>query len=301
MTEKVKEPVLFIINPIAGIRSKTNLEKIIRRHLNTKIYEPEFRYTEYKGHGAKLAKKALKRGIQKIVAVGGDGTVNEVGSVLINKDATLGIIPVGSGNGLARHLHIPVRVKEAVEIINRHKEIRIDCGLVNGVPFFCTCGVGFDAFVGMRFAESEQRGFITYVKTTLSEYVHYKPKKYRLKAGKTRIASRAFLVTFANAAQWGNNAYISPHADIQDGKLDICILAPFPRFRALNIGFRLFSKKLHRSPYLKVLRTDKAVLKRKKAGAVHFDGEPAVMKKKILIETVHQGLKVMVHEHSRWK
>ncbi|MGB9745479.1 MAG: diacylglycerol/lipid kinase family protein [Bacteroidales bacterium] len=301
MTDKGKEPILFIINPIAGIRSKTNLENSIRRHLDTKRYEPEFRYTEYKGHGTKLARKAIKRGVQKIIAVGGDGTVNEVGAALVGKDAALGIIPVGSGNGLARHLRIPVRVKEAINVINHGKVVNIDYGLVNGIPFFCTCGVGFDAFVGMRFAESEQRGFITYVKTTLSEYVHYKPKKYRLKAGKTKVASRAFLVTFANAAQWGNNAYISPHADIQDGKLDICILAPFPRFRALNIGYRLFSKKLHKSPYLRVLRTDKAILKRKKAGAVHYDGEPAVMKKKITLESVHRGLKVIVHEHSKWK
>jgi len=301
MTDKAKEPILFIINPIAGIRSKTNLENSIRRHLNTKKYEPEFRYTEYKGHGTKLARKAIKKGIKKVIAVGGDGTVNEVGAALVGKDAALGIIPVGSGNGLARHLKIPVRVKEAVNVINHSKVISIDYGLVNDIPFFCTCGVGFDAFVGMRFAESEQRGFITYVKTTLSEYVHYKPKKYQLKAGKTKIANRAFLVTFANAAQWGNNAYISPHADIQDGKLDICILAPFPRFRALNIGYRLFSRKLHKSPYLKVLRTDKAVLKRKKAGAVHYDGEPAVMKKKITIQAMHRGLNVMVHELSKLK
>lgn len=301
MNEKRKEPIFFIINPIAGIRSKTNLENTIRRYLDSKRYEPEFRYTEYKGHGTKLAKKALKNGFQKVIAVGGDGTVNEVGAALVGKDASLGIIPVGSGNGLARHLGIPVRVKAAVDVINRHKVVSIDYGLVNGFPFFCTCGVGFDAFVGMRFAESEQRGFITYVRTTLSEYVHYKPKRYKLKAGKTKITSRAFLVTFANAAQWGNNAYIAPHADIQDGKLDVCVLAPFPRFRALDIGFRLFSKKIQKSPYLKVLRTDRAVLKRKKPGAVHFDGEPAVMKKKICIEAVHRGLNVMVHEHSKWK
>jgi len=301
MSHKEKEEILFVINPIAGIRKKTYVENIINRHLDPDKFVPMIRYTEYKGHGTKITQKALKSGIRKVVAVGGDGTVNEVASALRDTDAALGIIPLGSGNGLARHLHIPLRTKAAVDILNSAKEIKIDYGVVNGIPFFCTCGVGFDAFVGEQFAEHDERGFITYVRTTLAEYLRYKPKKYKLKIKKTKIKSRAFLVTFANAAQWGNNAYISPHADIQDGYLDICMLAPFPRIRALNIGFRLFNRHIYNCKYLKVLRSNKVVLKRKKPGAVHFDGEPVVMKKTIRIYVVPKGLRVMVPARSSLK
>jgi diacylglycerol kinase (ATP) len=295
-----KEPILFIINPIAGRRKRTNMGDMIRKYLDLERYEPEIKYTEYQGHARRLAEKGIKRGIKLIIAVGGDGTVNEVASSVRDKDAALGIIAAGSGNGLARHLKIPLRVKQAFEALNNHKLIRIDYGLINEIPFFCTCGVGFDAFVGTRFAENEKRGFITYVKATLAEYVSYKPKKYTLKIGKRVVKKRAFLVTFANAAQWGNNAYISPDADIQDGYLDVCMLAPFPVIGAMGLGMRLFGKNIDESRYLDMVRSKQALLKRKNSGPVHIDGEPGVMKKKLKISLVHKGLKVLVPAHSKF-
>jgi diacylglycerol kinase (ATP) len=295
-----KKKILFIINPVAGRRKRTNTGEMIRKYLDLEKYEPEIKYTEYQGHGAKLARKGIKQGVKIIVAVGGDGTVNEVASAVRDTEAALAIIPAGSGNGLARHMRLPMRQRQAFNVLNNHKEVKIDYGLINKVPFFCTCGVGFDAFVGARFAEDGKRGFITYVKATLAEYARYKPKKYTLTVGPRVVKKKAFLVTFANASQWGNNAFISPDADIQDGYLDICMLAPFPVIEAMGLGVRLFGKNIDESRYLDMVRSRHAILERNKPGPVHIDGEPGVMKRKLDISVVHKGIRLIVPENSKF-
>jgi diacylglycerol kinase (ATP) len=291
-----KEEIVFIINPISGTTNKKDIPAQIKEHLNLDLYQPVIRYTQCRGDATSIAKKAYKNGIKKIVAVGGDGTVNEVAKALIDKkDVSMGILPLGSGNGLARHLEIPLKIKEALETINKGKILSIDYGLLNDIPFFCTCGVGFDALIGNRFAESKTRGFWSYFKTTVNEFFNYRPKKYILKYndGK-KLKTRAFLITFANASQYGNNAFICPGADIRDGKIDICIMVPFPMRKALHLGFRLFNKSIDRSKFLDVIRTDEVVLKRKRSGEVHYDGEPCKMGKKIKIQVVRRGLNMIV-------
>lgn len=234
-----------------------------------------------------------------MVAVGGDGTVNEVArAVAGKKDLILGIIPAGSGNGLARHLDIPMQVRRAIAIINKPHIAKIDYATMNDIPFFCTCGVGFDALVGNRFAQSEIRGFFTYVVTAFKEYFLYKPRHYTISTSHSKQHTKAFLITIANASQYGNNAYISPDADIQDGLLDVVILSPFPYLRAIGLGFHLFSKSIYRSRYHTMFRTSELVIRRKKPGEVHFDGEPGWMKKKLHIRCIHKGLRVMVPEQS---
>jgi YegS/Rv2252/BmrU family lipid kinase len=231
-----------------------------------------------------------------IVAVGGDGTVNEIASALVNTPARLGIIPSGSGNGLARQLRIPVTVPEALKVLRNPKHRRIDVGRVNGRYFFCTCGTGFDASVGKRFAEDPKRGMMSYVRATIHQYIHYSPKKYILKVEDQKIELKAFLVTFANAGQYGNNAYIAPNALIDDGFLDLCVLRPFPKSSTLEIGLRLFFKNIDQSPYLEVMRVTKATLKRtnKQKITLHLDGEPVTLKRKLKVRVVPEGLEVMV-------
>ncbi|MFP4058913.1 MAG: diacylglycerol/lipid kinase family protein [Bacteroidota bacterium] len=301
MEESAKpEKILFIINPVSGTKDKASIETLIKKK-SGKSYEPKIRYTQYAGHGSKLARKNFKKGIKKFVAVGGDGTVNEIASQLIDTDAVIGIIPIGSGNGLARHLNIPLKAGPALELICNHKLVKIDYGTMNDKVFFCTCGVGFDARVGSKFAESDGRGFITYARTTIKEYFSYKTRKYTIKTGKkkNKLKTRAFLITFANASQYGNNAYIAPDADIQDGKMDICMMLPFPKGRVFDLGLRLFRKTMGRSKYTNMLRTREAILERKKPGEVHFDGEPGWMKKNIKVKMHKQGLNVMVAVNSK--
>lgn len=290
-----KEKILFLINPISGTKKKGSIPDTINKLIDISRFDAEVYITRYKGEATELVPQKLAEGYRRIVAVGGDGTVNEIAKALVETDGILGILPIGSGNGLARHLKIPINVEKAMHLINKGKFEAIDYGKINDTPFFCTCGVGFDAHIGYKFAQNKGRGFITYIKVTIADFFNYKPKKYKLKIDNTsRLQTRAFLITFANASQYGNNAYISPNADIQDGKLDICILSPFRLHRAPGIGIRLFAKNIHRSSLMYTEQAKEIVLKRKKAGVVHFDGEPCEMGKKLKISIVPGGLKVMI-------
>jgi diacylglycerol kinase (ATP) len=294
-----REPILFIINPISGRTNKSLLTVKIERYIDRVLYEPIICFTQKPGDANELVKIYHKEGVKKMVAVGGDGTVNEVARAVAGKKGlVLGIIPAGSGNGLARHLDIPIQVRRAMAVINKPRITKIDFATMNDIPFFCTCGVGFDALVGNRFAQSEIRGFFSYVGTAFKEYFLYKPRHYTIKTPEGKQHTKAFLITVANASQYGNNAYISPDADIQDGLLDVVILSPFPYLRAIGLGFHLFSKSIYRSRYHTMFRTRELIIRRKKQGEVHFDGEPGWMKKKIRISCVHKGLRVMVPERS---
>jgi YegS/Rv2252/BmrU family lipid kinase len=286
--------IAFIINPISGTKKKTDIPLYIHEKLDGK-FEIDIRFTERKGHAFEMAQQMASEGYDIIVAVGGDGTVNEIASALVHTNTALGIIPCGSGNGLARHLQIPLDCKEAIELFHHYKIVDIDYGTANDIKFFCTCGVGFDAHIGYVFSQNKKRGFWTYLKSVVGEFVSYKPKKYKFKTRQVEFKKKAFLVTFANASQYGNDAFIAPHADIQDGLIDVCILEPFPAFQAVDIGYKLMSKKLDRCRYVQILKTDKVKIKRKKKDVFHYDGEPCVMKKKIKIESHPRGLKVAVN------
>ena len=288
----------FIINPTSGTKSKDILPGLIHEILDETRFEPKIKFTEFAGHGSKIARKMVKEGFDIVVAVGGDGTINEIAQALIHTNTALGIIPSGSGNGLARHLQIPLDFRGSIALLNTCRISEIDYGTANDIVFVCPCGVGFDAHVGNQFAQSKTRGFITYLKSIFGEFMKYKPKKYRFKTKDNKFTKRAFLVTFANASQYGNNAFIAPDANIQDGKLDICILQPFPAYKAVAIGWRLMNKKINESQNVTILRTDEVSIKRKRRDVFHFDGEPCMMKKKITVKAHHRVLKVAVAEKS---
>jgi len=296
MYEQREEKWVFIINPISGKKKKSFVPDSIQDFFRDDHVKIKIKFTKYPGHAKKIARKQLKKGATTIIAVGGDGTVNEVASSLVGSDTPLGIIPFGSGNGLARHLGIPLRIHRALELLKQNTIRQIDYGLINGkIPFFCTCGLGFDAHVGHKFSVSKERGFIAYVKTTLGEYWKYKPKKYRISYDGKTLKKRAFLVTFANAAQYGNNAYVAPEAEITDGQMDISILSPFPPYLAFGIARRLFGRSIDKSPFMKTLRTNRASVKIKKDMILHYDGEPTNIKAgKLKISIVNKGLVVIV-------
>ena len=288
------EKIAFIINPIAGTKSKSDIPKTIEKELDTSLFEPTIVFSEYRGHSTELAMKFVSNGVSYVVAVGGDGTVNEIAKALVHTDTAFGIVPIGSGNGLALHFGISKSVKKAVRLLNNFKVIDADYGLFNEKPFFCTCGAGFDAHISTKFAESNHRGFLSYVKICIENYFKYKTENYQLIGNDIDIKTNAFVITFANASQWGNNAYIAPNAKITDGQMDICIMSKFPLRAAPKFALQLFSKKLDKNPYMNILRTNEITLIREKEGAFHFDGEPHSEGKIINIKIVPSGLKIMI-------
>ncbi len=289
-----RETVLFIVNPVAGSDSKRLIPERIEKSIDSNRFTPAIVYSKNPGDATKIAKEHYDKGIRKIIAVGGDGTVNEVAKVLINTNSTLGIIPLGSGNGLARHLKIPFKLKHAVNLINRDRIAMLDFGLINQTPFFCTAGVGFDAMVGYKFAHLEERGFASYVKTTIKEFFRYQPQTYTLRNNGQTTTKEAFLITVANASQFGNNAYIAPNADVADGMLDVTIISPFPKYLSPSFGIKLFNRKLGRSRYVEMFRIKQLGIERQESGYVHFDGEPISMEKNLTFQVKPMGLNVLI-------
>ena len=203
-----KKKISFIINPISGTQGKEQILKWLDEKLDKSRYIPEVIYTEWAGHAVEIAARKAKEEVFAVVAIGGDGTINEIARSLVHTKTALGIIPCGSGNGLARHLQIPMEAKKAIDIINEGLIDIIDYGKINDVPFFCTCGVGFDAFVSLKFAHAGKRGLLTYLEKTLQESLKYQPETYELKTENGVTKYKAFLIACGNASQYGNNAYI---------------------------------------------------------------------------------------------
>lgn len=288
----------FILNPFSGYTLKEKQISSISGYIDRNVKNAEIIISENKGDVSEITRRKIKEGIKRIIAIGGDGTVNEIAKVLIDTEIVLGIIPTGSGNGLARHLRIPMRLEKAVDVINHCVIKKMDYGIINHIPFFCTAGIGFDAEVGHKFAKQNRRGFISYLEIILSGFRAYKPEKYTLIIDDQEIKREAFLITLANASQYGNNAYISPRASIEDGYLDICIMSPFPVYKAPEIGIRLLTKKIERSGYLEIFRSEKVLISLDDEHTIHYDGEPGEIRENIEVKIVPQGLNIMVPDQT---
>ena len=267
---------------------------MIREELDAAVFESLVIVTQYRGHGTELAKNFVEKGFDIVVAVGGDGTVNEIGRALTHTNTSLGIIPIGSGNGLARHLGIPMNIRKAIQQLNHSEPILMDYGLVNDQPFFCTCGTGFDAYVSTEFAKGKKRGVMSYIEKVITGYFTYKSQNYHLLGENIDLNAKAFVLTFANASQWGNNAYIAPQASVQDGKIDISIMSNFPVIAIPTLALQLFAKTIDKDLFMTTLRADNITLHREESGPFHFDGEPYEEGKEISVKTVADGLKVLV-------
>lgn len=229
----------FILNPVSGTNRTQDVPALLTRYATAAGADFEIRLTQHAGHGEELARLAAQEGFRTVVAVGGDGTVNEVARGLLGTPAALGIVPRGSGNGLARHLRIPLNLPGAVRRVCQPTFQRIDAGRINGRWFFCTAGLGFDAHVSKMFARAGTRGLSTYVKVSLREYRRYQPVPIHVHLNNQTLETNCYVLAFANAAQYGNNAYIAPRADIQDGLLDVCLIDALPLTRAVRVGLGL--------------------------------------------------------------
>lgn len=286
------------MNPISGTASKAGIPKVIDETLDKNLFEYEIRYTEYAGHAYKIAEQAKEDNTDIIVAIGGDGTVNEVARAIVHSQTALGIVPCGSGNGLARHLMIPINIRKSIEIINQNEIHALDYGIINGYPFFCTCGMGFDAFVSMKFAESGKRGPISYAEQVLKEGLKYKPETYTLSDETGTKNYKAFLISIANASQYGNNAYIAPQASMSDGLMDVIIMEPFDIIEAPQVSFDIFNKTLDKSSRIKTFRCKQLHIHREKEGVIHYDGDPVMTGKDIDVSLEEKGIRVVVNPHA---
>ena len=290
-----KKRISFIINPISGTHSKQDIPDIIKSTLDTRRFSYELRMTEYAGHAAEIAYECAEKGRDIVVAVGGDGTVNEVARSLTHTQTALAIIPCGSGNGLARHLCLPMDIKKSIEIINACKIEAFDYGVINDLPFFCTCGMGFDAFISLKFAEAGKRGPITYIENVLKEGLKYKPETYEVEDENGAKKYKAFLIACANASQYGNNAYIAPGATMKDGEMDVIIMEPFNALDAPQIAADLFMKTLGNNSKIKTFRAKRIHIHRKEPGAIHFDGDPIMTGTEIDVHIEHYGIKILTN------
>ncbi len=292
--EEERRHIVAIINPVSGTGKKDKIPRLIDTVVNHDTNDVSIIATEYAGHAREIAAQAANDGADVVIAIGGDGTVNEVGSALCNTNTALAIIPCGSGNGLARHLRIPMNASRALQIINDGVVGQFDYCTINGRPFFCTCGMGFDAAVSYKFSNEGTRGFITYIKTTLTEYFKYKPQEYLIDIDGAKLRERAFVIACCNAAQYGNNAYIAPRATMQDGLIDVTVMHPFNALQSPILGARLFLKQLGHDHHVSIYRGKRVVIERDHDDVVHIDGDPMTLPARLAIEIVHHGINILV-------
>ena len=298
----MKKKIVFIINPISGIHHSENIETMIQTYMDHDKFDVECIYTQYKGHGAEIAKAAVERKVEVVVAVGGDGTINEVASQLVNTPTIFAIIPHGSGNGLAYHLNLPIRnIKKIIRYINDLYVEAIDTCLVNGKPFFSIAGIGFDAKVAFDFNQDGHRGFVNYVKHIVANYLDYQSGNYVLTSNMQQVKEYAFFITFANSSQWGYNVKIAPMASMQDGKLDICICKRphFMKMMAVDIPM-LLSNQFNHSSLIKYIQTERMTIESEKGSDMylHIDGDAVGLVKRVELEVLPSSLKIVLPSHS---
>ena len=262
--------IFFIINIKSGSKSTSSKAQLIQK-LN-KIENSSLHFTEYSGHGGELAKLAINQQATKIIVVGGDGTINEVASELIHTKIPLGIIPIGSGNGLARHLNIPMDFKSALNKALHGEKTVIDSLTWNQKPFFCTAGIGFDAHVAEAFSKTQHRGFLNYIKSTLRSSLTYVPIQIEI----NNHIEYVFSLSIANANQFGNNAYISPLSNIQDALFEVVKVSPLHIMEKAQLGIRLFLKTIQSHPKVVTKSLDIFEFSIKKGICYHIDGESLI-------------------------
>ncbi|MDP2422951.1 MAG: diacylglycerol kinase family protein [Bacteroidales bacterium] len=291
-----RKKILFIINPISGGRQqqKDSIVKLIEDHLDHTIYEYQFVQSASALHATELSKQAVIDQVDLVVAVGGDGSINQVARALIGTDTALGIIPAGSGNGLAHHLEIPTTTAEAVEIINRCKIKSIDSVNINDDVFFSVAGVGFDALVAKKYAQYGRRGFLPYFRIVTEMYPLYKPKKYIIKIDDRIINTRALMITLANSNQFGYNTVIAPTASLDDGLVDVCIVKKAPLIVIPLISHLVFTKKIDQSEYVTIIKASHVEIKCKKNRRINLDGESVKISRKLVINVNPRSIKVIV-------
>ncbi|MCF7689065.1 MAG: diacylglycerol kinase family lipid kinase [Cephaloticoccus sp.] len=290
----------FIFNPRSGHNARNphllaRAREFIREHRLDATVVP----TERPLHATDLARQAIAEGCDVVVAIGGDGTMNEIATALVDSPSTLGLIPCGSGNGLGRHLGIPGPGHGAFANLLKGQVRLIDSGFANERAFFNVMGLGFDAEISERFTKVSRRGFGAYIGTTLAAWRNYQAPEVHIHGGGQDLLVRAFILSVANSDQFGNNCYIAPGARVDDGILDLTVLKPVNLLQAIPLGYRLFTQRVGGSPHALRLRGEKFVIDRQAPGLIHTDGEPFVTGARVTISVRPRSLRVLVPDNQR--
>jgi len=289
----MKKKILFIINPISGVGRQHVVEKLIDKKLDRNKFHYELTYTKASKHAIELSRNGVKDNFDVIVAVGGDGSVNEVGRSLVGTNAALAILPCGSGNGTARYFNIPMNLSKAMGVINRMKSTSIDTFSLNSETVINAAGIGYAAHIAYEFSKFKKRGFKNYLKIAVRDSMKYKSQNCKIIIDGKSIERKAFIIDIANGSQWGNNAYIAPLAKNDDGLLDVCIVNDFP-FRMFPLmATRLFTRSINKSKFVETYRAKEIILTQERNYA-HIDGEPTEIGRELKIRISPLSLKVIV-------
>ena len=268
------EKIFLIINKYAGHGVAEKAVDVVIPYLKKKGFAVEYSFTNHPGHASELAAKASAEGYNQVVAVGGDGTVNETALGLIGTNTVMGIIPMGSGNGLARELGISMNIRKSAQTLVEGNNLHMDVCRLNNQRFLCTSGIGFDALIADKMSKSSTRGFLKYVQLVIQESIFYKPVEVKMEIDGRLVEKQVFLITFANASQFGNNAFIAPGASMTDGLIDVVVVRKFAKIWMPFFAIALFSKLVPRLPFVDCYKAQKVVLLKARTPYFHFDGEP---------------------------
>lgn len=283
---------LFIVNEKSGRRRELDLSALIQRTCGSWTTEllPCGRKEDLDG----MIDRAEAEGFDVVFAVGGDGTVHETAKRLIGRKPALGIVPTGSGNGFARHIHLPMDPAAALAVCQQGEVVTIDTAEVNGTPFLGVMGVGFDAVVADRFASSSVRGLETYVKEGMRSFSEFRAEEYEIVTPTETLHRKAFVVAVANSGQYGNNARVAPLASLRDGLLDVVIVNDTSLVNVPLLVARLFSGTFHQSNFVTTLQTPEVTIRRSADGPAHLDGEPVTLERELTIRVRPASLRVLV-------
>lgn len=286
--------LVFVVNPHSGVNRKKQIQTLIEQTLNQQLFSHEIAYTAYPKHGTIIAQEAAAKGHYAVIAVGGDGSVNDIAHGLINTTTRLGIIPMGSGNGLARSLNIPLTIQKAINILNHQKSIQMDVGWVNEQPFVSNTGVGFDALVTEQFSNSNTRGFFTYAWLVLKNLISFQPKTYQFIIDEQPYLRTCFLLNIANGKQFGYNFQIAPDASWIDGVLDIVVIKPFPIFHAPIILYHALNGTLRLSRFVECYRGQNITVNLPQEAPFQIDGDAQAIATILNIGVQKQAIHVLV-------
>jgi YegS/Rv2252/BmrU family lipid kinase len=289
---KTHQNIAFIINPISGIGNACDIERMIKANMDSSRFNTHVFYTQAPKDGTRMALEAMKT-CDIVVAVGGDGSVNDVAKALVNTDKILGIIPSGSGNGLARHLGLSLDVKEALQRVQNGVTQTIDTLTVNDALCISIAGVGFDADVAEQFNKRKKRGFLRYAEIIFGEYLLYESKTYNLSFDGQKIETESLMINFANSNQFGYGFKIAPNADLTDGLMDVIVLKKPNILWSPIETVRFFRNVIHCSKHCQTYQTDHVKLKRKNPDWVNIDGEAIWMPREIEVSVLPKSLNVI--------
>ena len=288
-----EKKLLFVVNRHAGLGYARELERMIGEACDKNNASCVVRYTESRGHATELSQAAAENGYNYVIAVGGDGTINEVAKGLLNSNVPMGIVPRGSGNGLARHLGIPLKTSDAVLALFRSEIISMDIFRVNGKLSLNVSGIGFDGHITNLFGVKSTRGFIGYITLTIQEFFKFQVFTAQIATGDKTLTRNAFIIAIANSSQYGNNAVIAPAASVRDGLLHINIVKKVPLYR-LDFLYAFFSGQLEGSSFCEIIETKSFRLTTNRPVSYHVDGEPCDEQNTFKVELIPSALHILL-------